>query len=115
MTTVDDSAEQVKKIRAASVAAGRPADAVQMAMQFQHVVFCSTAAEVRETEERLCRDWGHMDYRPLDQIPATLIGTPRQMAELLAERQEKFDLSRVAIKEKDDQIRFLKEVLPLLS
>ena len=56
-----------------------------------------------------------MDYRPLDQIPATLIGTPRQMAELLAERQEKFDLSRVAIKEKDDQIRFLKEVLPLLS
>jgi alkanesulfonate monooxygenase SsuD/methylene tetrahydromethanopterin reductase-like flavin-dependent oxidoreductase (luciferase family) len=115
MTTVDDSAEQVKKIRTASVAAGRPVDSVQISMQFQHVVFCSTAAEVRETEERLCREWGHMEHRSLDEIPATLIGTPQHMADLLAERQEKFDLSRVAIKEKDDQIRFLKEVLPLLS
>lgn len=115
MTTVDDTAEQVKKIRAASVEVGRPADAVQMSMQFQHVVFTTSPAEKRDVEDRLCREWGHMDYRLLDEIPATLIGTPQEMADLLAERQERFELSRVAIKEKDDQIRFLQEVLPLLK
>jgi alkanesulfonate monooxygenase SsuD/methylene tetrahydromethanopterin reductase-like flavin-dependent oxidoreductase (luciferase family) len=114
-TTVEDTVEQVETVRAASVAAGRPADAVAMSVQLQHLVFCSSASQVRETEERLCRDWGHFDYRPLDQIVATLIGDPHQMAEVIVERQERFGLSRISIKEKDDQDRFLREVLPLLA
>ena len=114
-TTNDDTVVQAEKVRAASVAAGRAKDAVEMSMQLQHLVFCSSPAEVRTTEERLCEVWGHMPYRPLDQIPATLIGDASRMADLLTERAERFGLSRIAIKEKDDQLRFLRDVLPLLN
>jgi alkanesulfonate monooxygenase SsuD/methylene tetrahydromethanopterin reductase-like flavin-dependent oxidoreductase (luciferase family) len=113
-TTVEDSVIQAGKVRAASVAAGRPADAVAMSIQLQHLVFCDSAQEVRDTEERVCRDWGHIPYRPLDQIPATLIGDSVQMVDLLHERRDRFGLSQLAIKEKDDQLRFLRDVLPKL-
>lgn len=121
-TTVDDTVEQVETVRSASLEGGRPADAVEIGMQFQHVIFTSSVSEVRDVEERLCREWGKVDYRPLDQIPAILIGDPRRMSDLLAERRDRFGLSRVIIKDydpysndKEDQIRFLAEVLPLLN
>jgi alkanesulfonate monooxygenase SsuD/methylene tetrahydromethanopterin reductase-like flavin-dependent oxidoreductase (luciferase family) len=123
-TTVEDSREQRDKIRAASVAAGRCEDAVEIGMQMQWVIFTKSAAEKREWEELIGREWCLFDEpRCLDQVPCMLIGDAREMADLLAERQERFGLSRIAIKEQIgtphqnfeiEQDRFLQEVVPLL-
>jgi len=126
-TTNTDTAVQRDVIRAASVAAGRPADAVEIAMQMQFVVFTNSKAEKRAAEEKICLEWAGFDeWRSLDEVPCMLVGDAREMADLLNERREIFGLNRIEIKEMSkyslsgdyvdiDQERFLKEVVPLLD
>ena len=113
MTTVDDHVRQVSRVREASVAAGRPKHAVRVSVQLQHVVY-GGPREIRAAEERLCADWGHIPLQRLDQNPQVLLGEPRQMADALAERSQRFGLDQVILKEGTDVSRFCCEVLPLL-
>jgi alkanesulfonate monooxygenase SsuD/methylene tetrahydromethanopterin reductase-like flavin-dependent oxidoreductase (luciferase family) len=111
LTTVDDHVRQVAQVREASISAGRPADSVKMSVQLQHLIVCARS-EVRQHEERLCSEWAHIPYRPLDQAPAILVGEPEQMVEILAERADRFALDQIVIKEGSDWLRFCREVLP---
>ena len=114
MTSVDDAAEQVRAIRQASVAAGRPASAVEISTMLEQLIFVGGESKKREAEKRLCEEWGSMPYKSLDETPAALIGDARHMADLLHQRSERYDLSRIAVKERADQMRFLREVVQLL-
>jgi alkanesulfonate monooxygenase SsuD/methylene tetrahydromethanopterin reductase-like flavin-dependent oxidoreductase (luciferase family) len=113
LTTIDDHVRQVSQVREASVAAGRPADSVKISVQLQHVIY-GGRREIRAGEERLCTDWGHIPWRPLDQNPQVLMGEPRQMADALAERSQRFGLDQVILKEGTDVSRFCRKVLPLM-
>jgi alkanesulfonate monooxygenase SsuD/methylene tetrahydromethanopterin reductase-like flavin-dependent oxidoreductase (luciferase family) len=113
MTTVDDLVRQVSRVRETSVAAGRPKDAVSMSVQVQHVVY-GQPGEIRAAEEHLCAEWGHIPWQPLDQNPQILLGEPRQMADALAQRSQRFGLDQIILKESTDVSRFCREVLPLL-
>jgi len=90
-----------------------------------HVMYSlyGRSSETDELERRICRDYAHVDHQDLADNPYILKGEPRQIADALQERQERFQLSELIFRPDDsldvpgaesDPIRFCEEVLPLL-
>jgi alkanesulfonate monooxygenase SsuD/methylene tetrahydromethanopterin reductase-like flavin-dependent oxidoreductase (luciferase family) len=111
-TTVADLAESAGLVSRASLAAGRPAEAVERSIMISEIVFCSDA-EVPRQEEILCSDEG-LPPRSLDDCPYALLGTPRRMASLVQERRERLGLTRLLLGGPQLE-RFCLEVLPELG
>jgi alkanesulfonate monooxygenase SsuD/methylene tetrahydromethanopterin reductase-like flavin-dependent oxidoreductase (luciferase family) len=113
LTTVDDHVAHVQQVRAASRAAGRDEHAVKFSVQLQHVAF-GGPSEMRTVEKQLCATWGLSPEHSLAENPYVLLGEPQQMADKLIERQERFGLDQIVVKEHPDPLDFCRRVLPLL-
>jgi alkanesulfonate monooxygenase SsuD/methylene tetrahydromethanopterin reductase-like flavin-dependent oxidoreductase (luciferase family) len=121
LTTVEDLADRIERVRAAEAAAGRAAGSVTVSTQIWYVAY-GGPDQVRDTERELCRTWGRIPDQHLDRSPYLLMGEPRQMAEALIERQEVYGLDRISLTGDTgisgapaDPLRFCREVLPLLT
>jgi alkanesulfonate monooxygenase SsuD/methylene tetrahydromethanopterin reductase-like flavin-dependent oxidoreductase (luciferase family) len=120
LTTVENLADRIELVRDAAGEAGRPRDAVGVSNQIWYTAY-GNAAQVRAAEEELCANWAGIPTRSLGRSPYLLLGEPKQMAEQLQERRERYGLSRIALTEEGgirsapvDPLRFCREVLPLL-
>ena len=94
-TTMDELERSVPRVRTASVAAGRPAEAVGMTIMLGFVARCN-AAEVPAVANRFRTRVG-LPEGPLDACPYALIGEPSQIADALAERRERLQLEAVLL------------------
>jgi alkanesulfonate monooxygenase SsuD/methylene tetrahydromethanopterin reductase-like flavin-dependent oxidoreductase (luciferase family) len=121
LTTVEDLATRIQRVRTAETAAGRPAGSVTVSTQIWYVAF-GGPDRIAATERELCRTWGQIPDQRLDRNPYLLLGEPAQMAEALLERKQAFGLDRISLTGDGgiatapaDPLRFCREVLPLLA
>jgi alkanesulfonate monooxygenase SsuD/methylene tetrahydromethanopterin reductase-like flavin-dependent oxidoreductase (luciferase family) len=114
LTTVDDLVERVSKLRTLTRDAGRPEDAVAVSNQVNHAVVCSSKAEAERAEARVCAVWAGIPPRSLADCPFALVGEPREIADRLVERRERYGLCQIVLQEEEDGVDFCRRVLPLL-
>lgn len=119
-TTLDDLEERIELVRRASAAAGRPHDAVTVSGSIFYTAYGSRSM-VEQAERELCETWAGSPARSLQHSPYLLFGEPRQMADALRERRERYGLERITLLTErgvesapPDPLRFCREVLPLL-
>jgi alkanesulfonate monooxygenase SsuD/methylene tetrahydromethanopterin reductase-like flavin-dependent oxidoreductase (luciferase family) len=120
LTTVEDLEDRIQLVRRASADAGRRADAVTVSGSIFYTAYGSRSA-VEEAERQLCEDWAQIAHQSLRASPYMLFGEPRQMAEALHERTERYGLDRITLLTEHginaappDPLRFCRDVLPLL-
>jgi alkanesulfonate monooxygenase SsuD/methylene tetrahydromethanopterin reductase-like flavin-dependent oxidoreductase (luciferase family) len=120
LTTVEDLEDRIQLVRRASSDAGRCADAVTVSGSIFYTAYGSRSA-VEEAERQLCEDWARIAHQSLRASPYLLFGEPRQMAEALRERKERYGLDRITLLTEygikaapPDPFRFCRDVLPLL-
>jgi len=99
-TTLAGLAESVVALAEAATEAGRPVPTTSVMLT--HVVSCP-AAEIEETERRLCEGYG-LGPLPLGQCPFALVGPPERMVELLEERAERLGLAAVILPGSGDDV-----------
>jgi alkanesulfonate monooxygenase SsuD/methylene tetrahydromethanopterin reductase-like flavin-dependent oxidoreductase (luciferase family) len=115
LSTVDDLAERVERLRGLARAAGRPEDSVSAAVQINQAIYASSRSEVTQAEERLCSTWGNVPPRSLAACPYVLVGEPREMADKLVECRERFGLAQIEVQEQIDGAELCRKVLPLIA
>lgn len=114
-TTVNGLAASVKRVRSVARSVGRDAEAIQMSVLINYVVFCTESE--RTSEVNRIRAAAALPPGSLDECPYVLIGEPERMRDTLAEWQSRFDLNALLLTsgiERDVVERFFDQVLARL-
>ncbi len=121
LTTVNDLAERMELVRSEAVAASRDGTAVKASVQIAYVAYGSRSRTETAESEIMAR-WAELPPGSLRQNPFVLLGDPKQIAETLEERAERFGLDRISLTERDDvpsapadALQFCREVVPHLT
>ena len=120
LTTVEDLEDRIRLVRQAADEAGRVQGSVSVSGSIFFTAYGSRA-RVEEAEADLCDNWAQISRRSLQRSPYLLFGEPRQMAEALHERRERYGLEQITLLSEPgvaaappDPLRFCRDVLPLL-
>ena len=121
LTTVDDLVERMSLVRSTAIAAGREPGELVASVQVAYVAYGSRS-RMEEAGAAILAQWAQLPPCSLDQNPFVLLGGPKQIAETLRERAERFGLDRISLGERNDvtlapadPLRFCREVAPLLE
>ncbi len=120
-TTVDDLADRMQLARKYAVEAGRDPSELTAGVHVYFTVY-GDQKHIAPIEADICRIWGQSEPRSLADNPYLLFGEPGQIAETIAEREERFGLSEMCFQEHNtvpgaefDLEKFCRDVLPRLQ
>jgi len=111
-TTVQDLEQSVRRVRAASRAAGRAADAVAIMLLINYLEVCRDD-QVNERARAIAAAAGLGDY-PLDDCPYVLLGSPERIAAMLAERCARLEVRGLTLTNNIHPRPLCEEILPRL-
>jgi hypothetical protein len=109
-TTVEDLEDSVGRVRAASLAAGRPAKAVSMTLLINYLEVCPDH-EVRDRARAISEEAGLGD-QTLDDCPYVMLGSSERIAALLAERCERLQVDGLILTNNIDPRPVCEQILP---
>ena len=109
-TTVEDLEDSVRRVRAASLAAGRPANAVSMTLLINYLEVCPDH-EVRDRARAISEEAGLGD-QPLDDCPYVMLGSAERIAALLTERCERLQVDGLILTNNIDPRPLCEQILP---
>jgi alkanesulfonate monooxygenase SsuD/methylene tetrahydromethanopterin reductase-like flavin-dependent oxidoreductase (luciferase family) len=112
-TTVDDLADSVRRVRAASQAAGRAADAVSMTLLINNLEVCPDD-QVDARARAICEAAGLDSGHALDDCPYVMLGSAERIRALLAERRERLQVDGLILTNNIDPRPLCELILPRL-
>jgi alkanesulfonate monooxygenase SsuD/methylene tetrahydromethanopterin reductase-like flavin-dependent oxidoreductase (luciferase family) len=109
-TTVGDLEDSVGRVRAESLAAGRPADAVSMTLLINYLEVCPDDA-VRDRARAISEEAG-LGGQTLDDCPYVILGSAERIAALLSERCQRLQVDGLILTNNIDPRPLCEQILP---